>query len=251
VVSSRQARRSGAAEFVSTLLASLALAAAILVAVGPTSCASPSPPRTSEANTATHIVAAGENLYRIGLRYGVSPDELARANRIGDVTQLAVGTRLTVPNPRRNAGRSASTRKKDIASAKHLARVEARRRANLEFQWPLRGRLTSGFGPRGGRRHEGIDVAARRGTEIDAAEDGRVIHSGRLGDYGKVVIVRHDGDYRSVYAHAHRTHVKKGQKVEKGQKIAEVGSTGRSTGPHLHFEIRQRQTPQDPMLYLP
>ena len=129
--------------------------------------------------------------------------------------------------------------------------MEARRRANLEFQWPLRGRLTSGFGPRGGRRHEGIAVAARRGTEIDAAEDGRVIHSGRLGDYGKVVIVRHDGDYRSVYAHAHRTHVKKGQKVEKGQKIAEVGSTGRSTGPHLHFEIRQRQTPQDPMLYLP
>ena len=84
-----------------------------------------------------------------------------------------------------------------------------------------------------------------------ASESGRVIHSGRLGDYGNAVIVKHAGYYRTVYAHASRTLVRKGQFVEKGQRIALVGSTGRSTGPHLHFEIRRRETPRDPILYLP
>ena len=94
-------------------------------------------------------------------------------------------------------------------------------------------------------------MAAHRGTTIRAAESGKVIHSGRLGAYGKVVIVKHQGDYRSVYAHASKTHVRKGQLVDRGDKIAEVGSTGRASGPHLHFEIRRRESPQDPMLYLP
>lgn len=78
-----------------------------------------------------------------------------------------------------------------------------------------------------------------------------MIHSGRLGAYGKVVILKHAGDYRSVYAHARRLLVRKGQFVEKAQKIAEVGMTGRTTGPHLHFEIRRRDVAMDPLLYLP
>ena len=78
-----------------------------------------------------------------------------------------------------------------------------------------------------------------------------MIHSGRLSDYGKVVIIKHQGYYRSVYAHASKTLVEKGEFVERGQKIALVGATGRATGPHLHFEIRKRESPRDPMLYLP
>ena len=78
-----------------------------------------------------------------------------------------------------------------------------------------------------------------------------MIHSGRLGSYGKVVIVKHAGRYRTVYAHASRLMVRKGEFVERGQKIAEVGSTGRSTGPHVHFEIRRSETPQNPLGFLP
>ena len=78
-----------------------------------------------------------------------------------------------------------------------------------------------------------------------------MIHCGHLGAYGRVVILKHSGHYRSVYAHAQKTLVEKGDFVERGQKIAKVGSTGRSTGPHLHFEIRHRETPRDPLLYLP
>jgi murein DD-endopeptidase MepM/ murein hydrolase activator NlpD len=110
--------------------------------------------------------------------------------------------------------------------------------------------LTSSFGLRGGRPHEGVDLAARKGTSIYASEAGKVIHSGRLGDYGNVVIVKHAGHYRTVYAHASKTLVRKGQFVEKRQKIALVGRTGRATGSHLHFEIRRRESPRDPMLYL-
>jgi len=78
-----------------------------------------------------------------------------------------------------------------------------------------------------------------------------VIYSGRLGGYGKVVIVKHQGSLRSVYAHASRLFVRRGQLVERGQRLAAVGSTGRATGPHLHFEVRRGERPQDPLRYLP
>ena len=206
-----------------------------------------------------HQVRPGENLYRIGLRYGIKSSVLVRANRISDVTSVPVGTRLWIPQAAiskpRGAGRQASSaaprRPSRASEARRLARLDAQRSAKLRFAWPLRGRLTSRFGSRSGRPHDGLDLAARRGSRIVAAEAGRVIHSGRLGDYGKTVIVKHAGNYRSVYAHASKTLVRKGAFVEKGQPIALVGTTGRSTGPHLHFEIRRRQTPRDPMLYLP
>lgn len=186
---------------------------------------------------AYHEVAPGENLYRIGLRYGVPAEEIARANGIHDVTQLRVGQRLFIPGIR---GRGDEPERR-------LARYDG----PLRFRWPVKARLTSRFGLRGNRPHEGIDLGAPHGTPIYAAEAGRVIHSGRFGAYGKVVILKHAGAYRSVYAHARRLFVEKGDFVERGQKIAEVGSTGRATGPHLHFEIRRGEVAHDPLVYLP
>ena len=78
-----------------------------------------------------------------------------------------------------------------------------------------------------------------------------MIHSGVLGDYGRVVIVKHAGRYSTVYAHNHKNRVREGQFVEKGQVIAEVGTTGNASGPHLHFELRRGAKPLDPLLYLP
>jgi murein DD-endopeptidase MepM/ murein hydrolase activator NlpD len=194
-----------------------------------------------------HTVRQGENLYRIGLRYGVPAAQIARVNRIRDVTTVSVGTRLWIPKPP-DGGRPS-------ASAPPPARTHpppsARPAHDLGFIWPVRGKITSNYGRRRGRMHEGIDVAARSGTAIYAAESGKVIHSGRLGGYGNVVIIKHMGSYKSVYAHASRLYVRRGQLVERGQKIAAVGSTGRATGPHLHFEIRTGETPRNPVLYLP
>lgn len=201
-----------------------------------------------------HRVQRGENLYRIGLRYGVSTAVIVRANRIGDVRTVGVGTKLWIPQAAvkaRPASGSQLVRPSRASEARRLARLDARRLSDLSFGWPVRGKITSRFGRRSGRPHEGLDLAAKRGTPIHAAEAGRVIHSGRLGDYGNAVIVKHSGYYRSVYAHASKTLVKKGQFVERGQKIALVGTTGRASGPHVHFEIRKRESPRDPMLYLP
>lgn len=194
-----------------------------------------------------HTVRPGENLYRIGLRYGVPAAQIARANRIHDVTRVSVGTQLWIPKPPRGGGPQASA----PPPARTHPTAPARRPHDLGFIWPIRGRVTSGFGRRGGRMHEGIDLAARWGTIIRAAESGKVIHSGRLGGYGNVVIIKHMGSYKSIYAHASRLYVRKGELVERGQKIAAVGATGRATGPHLHFEIRRGENPRDPVLYLP
>lgn len=210
----------------------LALVAATALCVS--GCASSHAPETRGAY---HEVAPGENLYRIGLRYGVPAAVIARANGIEDVTQLRVGQRLFIPGVR---GRS-----------EPAERSVARYDGPLRFAWPVRGRLTSRFGLRGNRPHEGIDIGAPYGTPIHAAESGRVIHSGRFGAYGKVVILKHAGAYRSVYAHAQRLFVEKGDFVERGQKIAEVGATGRASGPHLHFEIRRGEVAHDPLGYLP
>ena len=230
----------------------LALAAAVLAA-GWLACAS------GGSSGFYHRVQPGENLYRIGLRYGVPARTLAKANSIDDVTRVRTGSRIWIPRKAitrpqggsKPAVSSQAPRPTRASEARRIARMDARRVGDLRFAWPVRAKLSSRFGRRGGRPHEGIDLSARKGTPIRAAEAGRVIHSGRLGDYGKVVVVKHAGHYRSVYAHASKLLVRKGQFVEKGDRIALVGSTGRSTGPHLHFEIRRGESPRDPMLYLP
>lgn len=116
-----------------------------------------------------------------------------------------------------------------------------------------RGRLTSLFGPRlhptlgGWRRHKGIDVAAPHGTPVRAASDGTVSVSGWQGGYGIAVRIQHPGGVETRYAHLSRTAVSAGQTVSAGDVIGYVGSTGRSTGAHLHYEVRRGQTAIDPL----
>jgi len=95
-----------------------------------------------------------------------------------------------------------------------------------------------------------LDIAASSGTDIKAAADGKVIFSGQKSGYGNVVILEHDHQIKTVYAHASKLLVKEGQQVKKGEAIAKVGSTGRSTGPHLHFEVLISGTPVDPLNFL-
>jgi len=124
------------------------------------------------------------------------------------------------------------------------------------FIWPTNGQLRSGFGyrkrPMGGssRFHRGIDISAPKGTVIYAAQSGQIVHAARYGLMGKCVIIKHDKDFVTYYAHCTQILVKPGQWVTKGQSIALVGSTGLSTGPHVHFEIRQNGVPLDPLKFV-
>ena len=118
--------------------------------------------------------------------------------------------------------------------------------------WPVKGQLTSKFGNRNGRHHDGIDIGSRKGTPIVAAADGKIMFSGwGPTGYGLMLIIRHKNNLTTVYAHNLYNHIHKNQLVRQGQRIASVGSTGRSTGPHLHFEVRNDTHPQNPLNYLP
>jgi murein DD-endopeptidase MepM/ murein hydrolase activator NlpD len=118
------------------------------------------------------------------------------------------------------------------------------------FIWPVNGTVVSGYGMRWGRLHEGIDITAPTGTPIWAAAAGTVIHAGWLGGYGNLVVVDHGNGLATAYAHASAILVGVGQSVSQGETIALVGSTGNSSGPHLHFEVRVNGVAVDPLLYL-
>ena len=122
----------------------------------------------------------------------------------------------------------------------------------MHFSWPVKGKITSAFGTRRHRMHDGIDIAAARGTPVRAAAAGKVVYADhRIAGYGRLIIIRHAGDFFTAYAHNERNLVARGDHVKKGEIIARVGETGRATGPHLHFEIRRGATPVNPLAYLP
>jgi len=204
------------------------------------------------ANGVRHIVRPGENLYRISRFYGVETQRVIRVNRIRDVTELQVGDRLFIPRATKSQPDYALTPGPAGRSPLRSGdRALALREAKLRFVWPLSGKVSSRFGWRSGRKHEGIDIPAKRGTLIRAAEAGRVIHSGELSAYGYVVIVKHAGRYSTVYAHNRKNKVRKGQFVEQGDVLASVGKSGNASGYHLHFEVRRDRIAQDPVKYLP
>ncbi len=119
------------------------------------------------------------------------------------------------------------------------------------YVWPAQGKISSTFKMRWGRQHQGLDIAANTGTPIYAARAGTVTFSGTNGDYGKMIKIDHGGGVETRYAHCSALKVSSGTTVKKGQLIALVGSTGNSTGPHLHFEIRINGVAKDPQNYLP
>lgn len=120
----------------------------------------------------------------------------------------------------------------------------------LALDEPSRGAITSNFGERWGRMHYGVDIAANTGTPIYAAMDGVVLCAEWESGYGNVIKINHSNGVQTIYGHCSKLFVKTGQTVNKGQKIGEVGSTGNSTGPHLHFEVRVKGKPVNPMSYL-
>jgi len=203
-----------------------------------------------------HVVKPGDTLWRLSERYETSVDAIRDANDDLDARSLRVGQKLWIPRggarrpsgSARNASRSHTLDQDGGTLCGPLAKQE-----KLDFDWPVLGHLTSPYGvDRGNHNHDGIDLTADEGTPIHAAEAGRVVYAGDdLGDYGKVIIIKHTGRWATVYAHNRKNSVDAGEFVEKGDVIAEVGETGNATAPHLHFEVRRNNTPRDPQSCLP
>ena len=131
----------------------------------------------------------------------------------------------------------------------NLYRIAAQK---APFALPVKStfRFTSGFGMRWGRMHSGTDFASKHGTPIYATADGVVIHAEWLSGYGRLVKIQHEFGIETRYAHMSRIRVKKGQRVSRGERIGDMGSTGRSTGTHLHYEVRVGGKAVNPMIYI-
>jgi len=177
-----------------------------------------------------YYVKKGESLWSISREYNVKLESIIAANSITDASKISTGQQLRIPN---------------VPGA----------RSNIgNFIWPVRGRITSPYGMRviSGRKdfHAGIDIGGPSGTNIVAAESGRVSYAGYMRGFGNVIVLSHDGGYSTVYGHNSVNLVKKGQYVKRGSVIGKVGRTGNATGSHLHFEIRLSGKPVNPLPYL-
>jgi lipoprotein NlpD len=122
--------------------------------------------------------------------------------------------------------------------------------AKPSLSWPLHGVLYARFGKKGKEPHDGIDLAAPAGTSVKTAAPGKVLFAGEQKGYGNLIIVEHEGGLVTLYAHNRDLRVKAGQRVREGQVIATVGESGKTSGPHLHFEVRKSGVPVDPLQLL-
>jgi len=212
-------------------------------------------------------VRSNDTLYGIGKKFGVDYRLIAKRNHIKYPYKIYLGQRLYIDRhaPKSNdltAMRIRNTRiknskKKSIQhkKVKRIAKSSHKNKAKGykgHLRWPVKGIVTSKFGRRGSRMHDGIDIGAKEGTRVYAAASGEVVYAdSRLSGYGKLIIIRHSKNLFTAYGHNRRMLVRKGKKVRAGDVIAQVGHTGRASGPHLHFEVRQGSTPVNPIAYLP
>ena len=213
-----------------------------------------------------HVVQRGETLFRISRAYQVSVASLLEANRLKSENALQVGQRLRIPGvtgvkrvepyqPLTTQEREALARSlREERSVPPPAPGPPRPgvRTDAAVVWPLVGPINSRFGPRWGRFHAGIDIGSPHYQEVVAAADGEVIYAAETGGgLGNAVVLQHGAGLRTVYAHLSLVIAREGQTVRQGQPIGGVGDTGRTTGPHLHFEVRRHGIPVNPEDYLP
>ncbi len=265
---------------------------------------------TSTEEVRTHELKAGENFWTVAIDYGLTMEELEKANPEKNPKKLQIGEeiKLVVPKPvltvataveieyiekinydteyefddsmykteKRTKVAGVNGEKlvlaneikfngiltdKEVLSEEILSepKTEIIVKGTKEppktvatglFLMPTRGSITSRYGVRWGRMHSGIDIAAKTGTPINAADGGKVVYSGKRSGYGLMIEIDHGNGYKTRYAHCSKLLVGVGEKVYKGQHIANVGNTGNSTGPHLHFEVLQNGKTQNPSNYV-
>jgi murein DD-endopeptidase MepM/ murein hydrolase activator NlpD len=180
-------------------------------------------------------------------------DALGQQNRLKGAldTRIAEFTSEVEALGREEATLSALIRTRQIEAAADAVGDSVSGVSGSGLIWPADGPITSGFGMRWGAMHSGIDIGAGYGADIRAAEAGTVIMADYNGGYGNCVVVDHGGGFSTLYGHMSNIEVSYGETVKQGELLGEVGSTGNSTGPHLHFETRVDGEAQNPMRYLP
>ena len=233
--------------------------------------------RAGEGRAASYVVKRGDTLYSIALDHGQDYRELAAWNRLEDINLIKVGQVLRVLPPEATQAapvamatapevkplnatplppvaartESASDGKSDAKpDGRSDSRVEARPSDGgaIQWAWPSSGPMIEGFQE---GKNKGVDLSGKAGDPVAAAAEGKVVYAGSgLRGYGNLVIIKHNADFLSAYAHNSKLLVKEGESVKRGQRIAEMGSSD-ADRVKLHFEVRRRGTPVDPQKFLP
>ncbi len=212
-----------------------------------------------------HVVVQGQTLFRISEAYRVPVATILDANRLKPKAPLRVGQRLWIPGAKRTAAVAASRSltPKERETLERSLRDDTlpeppetapgtRIKTDAPFIWPILGPINSPYGPRWGRFHAGVDIGSPQYQEVVAAADGEVLYASETkGPLGQAVVLQHANGIRTIYAHLSIIASEDGETVRQGQPIGGVGSTGRATGPHLHFEVRENGKPVEPLAYLP
>jgi len=186
----------------------------------------------------------------------------ARTRRLAIVAGLADSMRSGMGGPQTNGGQSEALASESALLSSRLTLLEGQfsRRsaliASTPTVWPVHGVVNSGFGARSDpinglpSVHEGVDISTARSEPVLATADGIVLRSGWAGEYGKAIAILHGDRYETLYGHLEQTLVAEGQQVHRGDRVGLVGSTGRSTGPHLHYEVHVDGHPVNPLEYI-
>jgi lipoprotein NlpD len=194
-----------------------------------------------------HTIGRGETLWRIAKTYDIDLQLLAELNDIDDPAKIKAGEKVFILG---------ATEKKKVVMEKTPPPPSSSSAPKIKteknkFMWPVDGKVVSDYGVRNGLRYEGIEIAAIEGTTVRAAKDGTVIYDGTLKGYGNVIILKHDDNFKTVYAFNRVNLVTEGGHVNIGEAIATVGKSGQSSRPGLHFQVWKGDRSRNPLFFLP
>ena len=243
------------------------------VKAAPDSLAALEPQRLPPQESGVHRVRAGETVYGIAKQHNVDAYTLINVNKLTPPFDLTEGQRLVIPRPGTIVASRPPATPDAASSPGEAAREAPKQQAAREpepsphaaaplakppqsaggFIWPIEGRLLSEFGAKGGGLYnDGINIAGRTGASVRAAESGVVAYAGNeVRGFGNMLLIKHDGGWVTAYAHNDALLVERGDRVQRGQVIARVGSTGSVDQPQLHFELRKGKKAVDPLDHLP
>jgi len=192
-----------------------------------------------------YTVQSGDTAESIGKKYKIRLEDLLRRNEIFDPEDISAEMVIFIPGAKKKQESSSEVRFPE------MGRRDPVMRSGKRLVWPAKGTISSGFGRRHGKMHEGVDITADGGKKIISAGSGVVEFSGKMRGYGNTLVINHGHGIKTLYAHNARNFVRQGQRVQQGQRIATLGNSGRSTGPHLHFEVKINDKARNPLRYLP